>query len=67
MCLVLLLLGEVCVCVCVRVTEIVNLVLQRITVCFWGKVCLVLLLLCVCEGHRNCEFGITVDYSVFLR
>ena len=21
---------------------------------------------CVCEDHRNCEFGIRVDYSVFL-
>jgi len=22
---------------------------------------------CICEDHRNCEFGVTVDYSVFLR
>jgi len=22
---------------------------------------------CVCEGHRNCEFDITVYYNVFLR
>jgi hypothetical protein len=42
---------RVCVCVCLKVTEMVNLVLQWITVCFWGKVCLVLLLwgeVCVC-------------------
>jgi len=35
-----------------------------------GDVCLfVCVCTCtqMCEDQRNCEFGITVDYSVFLR
>jgi len=34
----------------------------RVCVCFCVCTCA-----CICEDHRNCEFGITVDYSVFLR